>query len=92
MIEFTGQTQATVKKISRRDKHYESTTYYWKKQKSRRIQLKNELKDLYYHNKEKEDLSVETNLKEGAQQNGPPIQKHLQEQVAKGFKRLIKNG
>ena len=59
------------------------------------LKLKNEFKDLFYNNTEIKDTVVKINLKENAniiQQKGRPIPIHLQDQVAEGLKRLIKNG
>ena len=58
-------------------------------------QLKNGFNVIFYKNKEIKDLSVEINLKAGAQliqKRGRPIAIHLQDQVAKELKRLIENG
>ena len=59
-------------------------------------QLKNEFKDLFYNNKEINDLSVKINLKEVVaqliHQKGRPIPMHIQEQVAKVLEPLIENG
>ena len=57
--------------------------------------LQNDFKDLFYNNKEIKNLSVKTQLKEGAQiiqQKGRPIPIHLQDQVALELKRLFKHG
>ena len=59
------------------------------------LKLKNEFKDLFFNNTEIKDTIVKINLKENAniiQQKGRPIPIHLQDQVAKEMKRLIKNG
>ena len=59
------------------------------------LKLKNEFKDLFYNNTEIKDTVLKINLKENAniiQQKGTPITIHLQDQVAEGLKRLIKNG
>ena len=58
----------------------------------RRIRkLQNDLKDLFYNNKEIKKISVKINLKAEAQiiQKGKPIPIHLKEQVAQELKRLI---
>ena len=59
------------------------------------IKLQNDFKDLFFNNKEMKNLSVNVELKEGAQiiqQKGRPIPKHLQNPVALELKRLIKHG
>ena len=59
------------------------------------LKLKNEFNDLFYNNAGIKDTVVNINLKENAniiQQKGRPIPIHLQDQVAKELKRLIKNG
>ena len=59
------------------------------------IKLQNDFKDLFYNNKEINNLSVKINFKTGAQiiqQKGRPIPIHLQDQVAQELKRLMKHG
>ena len=58
------------------------------------IQLQNDLKELFYNNKEMKNLSVKMNLKAGAQiiQRKRQIPIHLQDQVAKELKRPINHG
>ena len=59
------------------------------------IKLLNDFKDLFYNNKEINNLSVKINLKTGAQkiqQKGRPIPIHLQDQVEQELKRLINHG
>ena len=59
------------------------------------LKFQNDIRDLFYNNKEIKNLSVKVHLKEGAQsiqQKERPVPTHLQDQVALELKRLIKHG